>query len=81
MSRASLAQPAPAAAVTGASRGTLPRSPLPMAQRRGMFIQTQTSPNEHSLLFLPGQTVMAQGTFDFPTARAAMVSPLAKVSQ
>lgn len=47
-------------------------------QRRGMFIQTQPTPNPQSLIFLPGRPVMENGSFDFANARAAMVSPLAK---
>eukprot|EP00898_Chlorokybus_atmophyticus_P003415 jgi/Chlat1/4074/Chrsp26S04114 len=47
-------------------------------QRRGMFIQTQSTPNPQSLMFLPGQAVMQSGSADFPNARAAMSSPLAK---
>lgn len=63
-----------------AGRFPHPWAPPPWgaAQARGMFIQTQETPNEHSLMFLPGQTVMEQGTYDFPNARSAMVSPLAK---
>uniref|UniRef100_A0A383V5U1 Scaffold protein Nfu/NifU N-terminal domain-containing protein n=1 Tax=Tetradesmus obliquus TaxID=3088 RepID=A0A383V5U1_TETOB len=47
-------------------------------QRRGMFIQTQPTPNPQSLMFLPGREVMESGSFEFSSARAAMVSPLAK---
>ena len=44
-----------------------------------MFIQTQTTPNPLSLMFLPGRPVMTTGaSADFPSARAAMASPLAK---
>ena len=45
-----------------------------------MFIQTQNTPNEHSIMFFPGKEVMGTGNHDFPTARAAMASPLAKVT-
>eukprot|EP00882_Tetradesmus_deserticola_P019413 GHRQ01020895.1.p1 GENE.GHRQ01020895.1~~GHRQ01020895.1.p1 ORF type:complete len:239 (+),score=57.65 GHRQ01020895.1:843-1559(+) len=47
-------------------------------QQRGMFIQTQPTPNPQSLMFLPGRQVMESGSFEFSNARAAMVSPLAK---
>lgn len=46
---------------------------------RGMFIQTQDTPNEHSIMFVPGAPVLEKGAMDFPSARAAMASPLAKV--
>mmetsp|Transcript_20872 Transcript_20872/g.53090 ORF Transcript_20872/g.53090 Transcript_20872/m.53090 type:complete len:297 (-) Transcript_20872:638-1528(-) len=47
-------------------------------QSRGMFIQTQTTPNPQSLMFVPGKPVMESGSQDFPNARAGMASPLAK---
>ncbi|XP_050281746.1 nifU-like protein 4, mitochondrial [Quercus robur] len=47
-------------------------------QRRNMFIQTQSTPNPSSLMFYPGKPVMDVGSSDFPHARAAMTSPLAK---
>ncbi|KAE8021966.1 hypothetical protein FH972_007809 [Carpinus fangiana] len=47
-------------------------------QRRTMFIQTQSTPNPSSLMFHPGEPVMEVGSADFPNARAAMNSPLAK---
>lgn len=44
-----------------------------------MFIQTETTPNPATLKFLPGVSVLgAQGTADFPHARAALTSPLAR---
>jgi len=43
-----------------------------------MFIQTQSTPNPSSLMFHPGKPVMEVGSSDFPNARAAMNSPLAK---
>ncbi|MDN3710782.1 NifU family protein [Paracoccus cavernae] len=43
-----------------------------------MFIQTETTPNPATLKFLPGETVLGQGTADFPTAEAAATSPLAR---
>ncbi|KAL5974649.1 nifU-like protein [Asimina triloba] len=47
-------------------------------QKRSMFIQTQSTPNPSSLMFYPGKPVMEVGSADFPNARAAMGSPLAK---
>lgn len=47
-------------------------------QRRTMFIQTQSTPNPLSLMFYPGKPVMEVGSADFPNARTAMNSPLAK---
>uniref|UniRef100_A0A0C9RHP7 TSA: Wollemia nobilis Ref_Wollemi_Transcript_20971_1147 transcribed RNA sequence n=1 Tax=Wollemia nobilis TaxID=56998 RepID=A0A0C9RHP7_9CONI len=49
-----------------------------LGQRRSMFIQTQSTPNPLSLMFNPGKPVMEVGSADFPNARAAMGSPLAK---
>ena len=43
-----------------------------------MFIQTEETPNPATLKFLPGRTVMAAGTADFPAAEAAKRSPLAE---
>lgn len=43
-----------------------------------MFIQTESTPNEDSLKFLPGQKVMESGTAEFLDNRNAMRSPLAK---
>ncbi len=42
-----------------------------------MFIETEGTPNPATLKFLPGRTVMAQGTADFAAAEAAERSPLA----
>ncbi len=42
-----------------------------------MFIQTESTPNPATLKFLPGQTVLATGTADFPSAEGADKSPLA----
>ncbi|VAV89607.1 NifU-like domain protein [hydrothermal vent metagenome] len=42
-----------------------------------MFIQTESTPNPATLKFLPGQTVLASGTADFPSAEGADKSPLA----
>lgn len=43
-----------------------------------MFIQTQSTPNPLSLMFYPGKPVVEAGSADFPNARSAMNSPLAK---
>ena len=42
-----------------------------------MFIETEGTPNPATLKFLPGRTVVAQGTADFAAAAAAERSPLA----
>ena len=43
-----------------------------------MFIQTETTPNPATLKFLPGETVLASGTADFPGPDSAAASPLAQ---
>jgi Fe-S cluster biogenesis protein NfuA len=43
-----------------------------------MFIQTETTPNPATLKFLPGRTVLEQGTFEMRDAKAAANSPLAE---
>lgn len=43
-----------------------------------MFIETEATPNPATLKFLPGRTVMPSGTADFPSAEAAVGSPLAR---
>ena len=43
-----------------------------------MFIQTESTPNPATLKFLPGETVMEQGTADFPDLDSAKSSPLAE---
>ncbi|XP_018048791.1 PREDICTED: NFU1 iron-sulfur cluster scaffold homolog, mitochondrial-like [Atta colombica] len=57
------------------------RSPLIHSQqRRSMFIQTQDTPNPNSLKFIPGVSVLGEGcTKDFPSAKDAYCSPLAKM--
>ncbi|KXN89804.1 NifU-like protein 4, mitochondrial [Leucoagaricus sp. SymC.cos] len=42
-----------------------------------MFIQTETTPNEDSLKFIPGVPVMGDGTAEFLDIRSALASPLA----
>jgi len=43
-----------------------------------MFIQTEPTPNPNSLKFLPGRTVLAEGTADFRSPEGAIISPLAQ---
>ncbi|KIO07434.1 hypothetical protein M404DRAFT_998146 [Pisolithus tinctorius Marx 270] len=62
--------------------GMLTRSPtFPSSanfqQRRSMFIQTETTPNEDSLKFIPGVSVMGEGAAEFLDTRSAIKSPLA----
>lgn len=40
--------------------------------RRSFFIQTQETPNHNSLKFLPGVTVIENGTYDFPNPQSAV---------
>ena len=42
-----------------------------------MFIQTEATPNPEVLKFLPGRTVLGDGTRDFRSIDEAQVSPLA----
>lgn len=42
-----------------------------------MFIQTETTPNPATLKFLPGQTVLEEGSVDFRSPDEAEDSPLA----
>ncbi|KAK8854682.1 hypothetical protein IAR55_003421 [Kwoniella newhampshirensis] len=46
-------------------------------QRRTMFIQTETTPNEASLKFIPGVPVTNGGAHEFLDLRSALQSPLA----
>ncbi|KAH9836796.1 HIRA-interacting protein 5 [Rhodofomes roseus] len=46
-------------------------------QYRSMFIQTETTPNEDSLKFIPGVPVMDDGTAEFLDTKSALTSPLA----
>ena len=43
-----------------------------------MFIQTESTPNPATLMFLQGQTVLETGTADFATVESAVMSPLAR---
>ncbi|MCB1451302.1 MAG: NifU N-terminal domain-containing protein, partial [Nitratireductor sp.] len=42
-----------------------------------MFIQTEATPNPATLKFLPGKTVLAEGSADFRDPESAAQSPLA----
>ncbi|MGJ0557690.1 NifU family protein [Methylocystis sp.] len=42
-----------------------------------MFIQTEATPNPATLKFIPGKTVLQDGTADFTDKHDAMASPLA----
>ncbi|TFY75428.1 hypothetical protein EWM64_g8584 [Hericium alpestre] len=44
---------------------------------RSMFIQTESTPNDDSLKFIPGVPVMETGSAEFLDTRAALTSPLA----
>ena len=44
---------------------------------QGMLIETEATPNPATLKFLPGRTVMENGTRDFATPEEAAASPLA----
>ncbi|NWT03274.1 NFU1 protein, partial [Mionectes macconnelli] len=58
------------------------KPPLPPAVwhrvARGMFIQTQDTPNPNSLKFIPGREVLESRTMEFSTPAAAFCSPLAR---
>ncbi|KAI9257896.1 scaffold protein Nfu/NifU N terminal-domain-containing protein [Sporodiniella umbellata] len=47
-------------------------------QARRLFIQTEQTPNDDSLKFLPGVPVLGSGTAEFLDVRSSMKSPLAK---
>ncbi|XP_037536448.1 NFU1 iron-sulfur cluster scaffold homolog, mitochondrial isoform X2 [Nematolebias whitei] len=63
--------------VTGVSK-RWPQNPLWTVPGRTMFVQTQDTPNPNSLKFLPGRTVLQEGTMNFASARDAYCSPLAR---
>jgi len=48
------------------------------AQITAMLIETETTPNPAALKFLPGRTVMSDGTRDFASPEDAAASPLAE---
>ncbi|KAF8060958.1 HIRA-interacting protein 5 [Lyophyllum atratum] len=64
-----------------ASTSTLRRSTQSIrgspSMTRSMFIQTETTPNDDSLKFIPGMPVMGEGTAEFLDTRTALTSPLA----
>src|SRR6266545_1597924 len=49
----------------------------PATRRPPMFIQTEATPNPATLKFLPGRTVLPEGTLDMRDRTAAAQSPLA----
>ncbi|CEG69707.1 Putative Fe/S biogenesis protein NfuA [Rhizopus microsporus] len=51
---------------------------LARQQVRSMFIQTEQTPNDDSLKFIPGTPVLGNGTAEFLDVRSSMKSPLAK---
>ncbi|KAG0230812.1 hypothetical protein BGW42_000677 [Actinomortierella wolfii] len=64
---------------TPALRTNLALKATSAQQVRTMFIQTETTPNQDSLKFIPGVAVMTDSsTAEFLDARNAMQSPLAK---
>ncbi|KAL6305623.1 HIRA-interacting protein 5 [Sparassis latifolia] len=56
--------------------GRTPSKERPL-HHRSMFIQTETTPNEDSLKFIPGVPVMEDGSAEFLDTRTALKSPLA----
>ncbi|ORX46277.1 HIRA-interacting protein 5 [Hesseltinella vesiculosa] len=52
--------------------------PVLVQQVRTMFIQTEPTPNDDSLKFIPGVSVLDRGTAEFLDVRSSMKSPLAK---
>ncbi|CEP21451.1 unnamed protein product [Cyberlindnera jadinii] len=46
---------------------------------RSLFIQTEDTPNDHALKFLPSQTILPEGdTIEYTSGREAAASPLAR---
>ncbi|KAG0262451.1 hypothetical protein BGZ95_004027 [Linnemannia exigua] len=81
--RTLFSNPSSSAAHISLNRAVLPSKALKTnifatQQLRTMFIQTDTTPNQDSLKFIPGVAVMPSGTAEFLDARNAMGSPLAK---
>ncbi|KAH7104529.1 scaffold protein Nfu/NifU N terminal-domain-containing protein [Auriculariales sp. MPI-PUGE-AT-0066] len=62
-------------AITGRVARAL--TPWSTGSRRTMFIQTEQTPNEESLKFIPGVQVMGSGSAEFLDTRSALTSPLA----
>lgn len=62
----------------GSLQPTTSRRWQALGQLRSLFIQTESTPNEDSLKFIPGSEVMGQhGTAEFLDTRTALSSPLA----
>ncbi|XP_032434897.1 NFU1 iron-sulfur cluster scaffold homolog, mitochondrial [Xiphophorus hellerii] len=55
-----------------------PQNAVWLVPGRTMFVQTQDTPNPNSLKFLPGRTVLEEGTMNFAAPRDAFCSPLAR---
>ncbi|KAJ7596826.1 HIRA-interacting protein 5 [Mycena floridula] len=72
--RSATPQQNPAAPIRSAEPTT---STSRTAHTRSMFIQTESTPNDDSIKFLPGVTVMGEGTAEFLDTRTALSSPLA----
>jgi len=62
----------------GRAKGAFLACHPPRSYMRGMFIETETTPNPATLKFLPGQPVMPSGTRDFASPEDAEASPLAQ---
>ncbi|KAJ3713542.1 scaffold protein Nfu/NifU N terminal-domain-containing protein [Lentinula raphanica] len=73
MLRRSFATAMPSSPGLSSRPASKPAPPL----TRSMFIQTESTPNDDSLKFIPGVPVMGEGTAEFLDTRAALVSPLA----
>jgi Fe-S cluster biogenesis protein NfuA len=52
--------------------------PAEMRERPPMFIQTEPTPNPATLKFMPGKTVLGDGSVDFRGKSEASASPLAR---
>ncbi|KAI0271601.1 HIRA-interacting protein 5 [Gloeopeniophorella convolvens] len=61
----------------GVRPSTAPASRASPLMTRSMFIQTESTPNEDSLKFIPGAPVMESGSAEFLDTRTALTSPLA----
>ncbi|KAF7968098.1 hypothetical protein HWV62_31999 [Athelia sp. TMB] len=65
---------ATASSIRGQSRPSTSTTPR---LTRSMFIQTESTPNDDSLKFIPGVPVMGDGTAEFLDTRSSLASPLA----
>ena len=79
-----MAQPQPRPLRERPIQGMLPRiiaqipvSFILMSSARSMFIQTESTPNEDSVKFIPGVPVMESGSAEFLDTRSSLASPLA----